>query len=333
MRKNLKLSFMALSLVLAVLLTACGNSENGLNGKITASESVSESISDSSAETKSETTTATAETRFETTTTETETSTEAATSKSVSESDTETEEEEKDTSVNTPAETVEVTVGAITEATVAITATSTEAAVSESEQTNVSEIEAVTEEETSVSEGSVSKEMAALKTAVSLHEIHKEEDVTIDLEISEPKSSSGIVFDVGMYVPFDYEDECYVCHGECVFVSDAERNITVLTSGTNEADDVMMNFDKSEYMGMIGENSYADEADVYRYEDKLIVIYNAESYPLYALAFREQFYGFSHNENYDIGYDLEKLKKALLERSIEYDPSVYLCALIYVKWR
>lgn len=203
MKKNIKKSFIAILLVSAVLLTACGKVENNVNEEIT----VSESASDSSAGTISETTTAKAETSFETTAAEPETSTEAANldnkqssaseseEESVSESDTITEEQTESTSESTSVTTIATT----TEAAAVITAESTEAAVYESEQTDASESETVTVEKTSETEESVSKEMAALKSAVSLHELHKEEDITIDLCIMPFQSSGGAAYDVGCF--------------------------------------------------------------------------------------------------------------------------------------
>lgn len=334
MKKNFKMSFIALSLVIAVLLTACSKVENNVNEEITASESVS----DSSAETKSETTTAEAETSFETTAAEAEASTDATTSESeqssaseseeesVSESDTATEEKTKSTSESTSATT--------TEATILITAESTEAAVTESEQTNVSEKEAVTEEKTSDTEESLSEEMSAIQSAVSLHELHKEEDKTITLNVKAP-GYSDFPFDAGWFSSLYYQDMGYECACHCEFLSDADRNITVLEQFNDEIDDVVMNFDKLEYIGTIGETNLQagsfNEADVYQYEDKLIIIYNVDWYPLFVWGFREQFYGFSFDENNKIGNDPEKLREVLLERGVEYDSSVFLCALMYVK--
>lgn len=337
MKKNIKKSFIAILLVSAVLLTACGKVENNVNEEIT----VSESASDSSAGTISETTTAKAETSFETTAAETEASTEAATSESeqssaseseeesVSESNTVTEEQTESTSESTSVTTTATT----TEAAAVITAASTEATVYESEQTNIVKSETVTEE-TSETEESVSKEMAALKSAVSLHELHKEEDKTITLNVKAP-GYSDFPFDAGWFSSLYYQDMGYECACHCEFLSDADRNITVLEQFNDEIDDIVMNFDKLEYIGTIGETNLQagsfNEADVYQYEDKLIIIYNVDWYPLFVWGFREQFYGFSFDENNKIGNDPEKLREALLERGVEYDPSVFLCALMYIK--
>lgn len=72
-----------------------------------------------------------------------------------------------------------------------------------------------------------------------------------------------------------------------------------------------------------------DEADIYRYEDKLIVIYNKKSYPLNVWEIRKKVYGFTDIDNNNVLCDLDKLKKVLSERGIEYDPSVFMFALVY----
>lgn len=102
----------------------------------------------------------------------------------------------------------------------------------------------------------------------------------------------------------------------------------------------MANIDELEYIGMAGKANLGaggfDEADVYKYGEKLILIFNNpmyknEKFLLYEWGFRKKFFGIPDDENSNIGNDPDKLREALLKRNMDFDPSVFLGALMYVK--
>lgn len=323
MEKNFKICIIMLSIALALLLTACDKSQANVNKEIADMENSLDTVTGNSSETM-------------------DTILDTITENIFSES--------KQTSASTEIETLEKTIipAALTESNsetiTIINEEITEITTVESKQTVVTEIETVTKEEISDSiESSTESIVTSLyeihKKAVPCHKLHQEEDKIIDLTVRTPtfieNEAPG-----GWYYPIDYNNTTYKCSCFCDFLADEKKDVTILEKFNNQLDNIIINIENFEFLGTIGEANLGagrfDEADVYKYEDKLILIYNnimykKEEFLLHSWEFRKDFFGISDEENSYIGADPEKLHEVLSKLNIDYNPNVFLSALLYEK--
>ena len=299
MKRNFKICIIMLSIALALLLTVCDKSQANANKEIADMENSLDAVTGNSSETM--------DAVFD-----------KITGNIVSES--------KQTSASTESEEI------------------TEITTVESKQTVVTEIETVTKEEISDSiESSTESIVTSLyelhKKAVPCHKLHQEEDKIIGLTVRTPtfieNEAPG-----GWYYPIDYNSTAYKCTCFCDFLADEKMDVTILEKSNNQLDNIIINIENFEFLDTIGEADLGagrfDEADVYKYEDKLILIYNnimykKEEFLLHSQEFRKNFFGISDEENSYIGADSEKLHEVFSKLNIDYNPNVFLSALLYEK--
>lgn len=305
MNKNSVKIFFALLLALASLMTACNKNEADINTEITPSESSSGAETEKSSFTENAAA---------------ETSTEADFGNS-----TQTNVPEKTTATEDVNEALESTPAAVSE-------TYTETLTCESVHSIAPEIKTEKTEEAGTN-GKIPAE-AVLDSALSLHELRKDKDKEINLNVDRPSFIEG-ASNGGWFYAFEYNGTEYECADHCTFISDESKNVTFLESFYYSPNEIMAKLNEFEYLGTIGKTdlgaAYFDEADVYQYDNKLLLIYNDDNYPLYVWDFRSDYFGFSDSENISIGNDLDKLKEALSNKNFNYDPDVFLCALLYEK--
>lgn len=306
MRKNAKKSLISLTAALSLLLTACNTSESIVPENDTVTIAEISDTSESSLNTAHEISQET------------------------------TSSESKKTSVpenNTPS-------------TEKISGTSEIPSDSEPEissETTTAKNDAVSAETESAVPKNPFDTISALHSAVTLHELHENEDIIIDLNVHEPSLTEEEEANNCLYSPVEYNNFVYYYKHYCTFIADENKNITDLEAYDNwqldpekKIDAVMMNFDKLEYAGKVEEENARvfgfNEADVYQYGDDLVIICKEKYFPLYVWKFREKFFGITDNyENNRIGNDSDLLKDYLAERGIDYDPNVILTALLYEK--
>lgn len=147
------------------------------------------------------------------------------------------------------------------------------------------------------------------------------------------------------FYPVEYNGAIYKYNFTyCNFIADKDKNIIDLEAfedwklnpEENRLDAILEKFGDMEYVGRAEKtdlgNYTLEEANVYRYGDDLILIYCDPSFPLYSWEFRKNFYGiFDIDENSSIGNDSDKLGDFLAERGMDYDPNVFMCAMLYEK--
>ncbi len=305
MNKNSAKIFFALLLALASLMTACNKNEADINMETTPSESSSGAEPEKSSFTGN---------------TLAETSTEADFGNS-----TQTNVPVKTTATEDVNEPLESTPAAVSE-------TYTEAVTCESVQSIAPEIKTEKKEDVET-DGKIPAE-SLLDSAISLHELRKEKDKEINLNVDKPSFIEG-ASNGGWFYAFEYNGTEYECADHCTFISNESKNVSILESFYYSPNEIMTKLNEFEYLGTIGKTdlgaAHFNEADVYQYENKLLLLYNDNNYPLYVWDFRSDYFGFSDSENLSIGNDPDKLKEVLSNKNFNYDPSVFLCALMYEK--
>ena len=298
MKKSAKACAIALSLALAALFTACSETPATQTGGADITETET-TLAESPPKTDEK---PEIETSAEMTTTAATTTTTAATTS-------------PETSASTEAVPDETTSTAIPET-----------AVPDMEKAEVSN---------PVSENPPQK-TPAINSAVSLHELHKEKDKPTELTVLTPSYTEEV--NSGWFYPIEYSGTEYYCTCFCDFIADKNKNVSILEKFDDKLNGIMSKLDDLEYAGTtekaeLGAGRFG-EADVYKYGEKLILIFNNpmygnENFLLHSLDFREKFLSIPAEENSRIGTDADKLEDALSERNINNDPSVFLSALLY----
>lgn len=193
-----------------------------------------------------------------------------------------------------------------------------------------------------VEEANSTKTAADIPAPISWKNLTSNNGIEVEITVLRPSPSSEPT-SVG-YLPLIFNDDEYRCaYQQGYYTADEKKCFYNLEAYSNDwkldpeqkLDAAMMNFDELEYVGNVTKLDLGydiiDEAYVYQYEDNLIFIYNQDSFLLYKWDIRTNFFDFDNNENARIGNDLEKLKEVLAEHSIDYDPSMFICALMYEK--
>lgn len=147
--------------------------------------------------------------------------------------------------------------------------------------------------------------------------------------------------------PIEYNGTTYEYHfdnGE--YFIDKDKNVIDLGAWDNDwqldpenkLDALMMKFNELEYIGRITSEylglSGGEEMEMYRYGDYLIFIFQSEFLPMYSADFRKVFFGFDYFSAKDaeiLNMDPSNLTAVFSEHGLEYDPDIFLGALLYEK--
>lgn len=191
-----------------------------------------------------------------------------------------------------------------------------------------------------------SKKLPNTAKAISFDELETESKDKPEL-IAHPFHLSEWAAPGGGNPPIEYNGTTYEYHfNNGDYFIDKDKNVTDLGAYDNDwqldpenkLDALMMKLDELEYMGRVtGEDLglYTfDEAEMYKSGDNIIFIFNSESLPMHSANFRKVFFGFEYFNGQEaeiLNTNPPDLKAVLSNRGIEYEPSIFLSALLYEK--
>lgn len=177
-------------------------------------------------------------------------------------------------------------------------------------------------------------------TASTNSEVSVSENVSeIQLNVIYPEPAPEGAEKGGAF-PFEYNGTEYVWGSPVIgeYIIDKDKNVFDLITGDSELDleytvnSAMMELKNLDYLGKVGETYLGalgfDEADLYRYGDKLLLVYNSVRYDI---MFFQDFYNveFTAEEKVQWAEGTIGLDKALADHGVEYDPSIFFCAVLY----
>lgn len=166
-----------------------------------------------------------------------------------------------------------------------------------------------------------------------------ENEIQLNIHDSPPDGT-----DRGGLFPFEYNGTEYIFNivdRYDSYIIDKEKNVFDLNAdeiGLDQEckiDAVMAEFKDFEYLGKIGEtvlgNISFNEADVYKYEDDIILVFNCDNDVRYNPSVCEKLYDieFSNEERLQLTKGTIDFEKTLQDHGVEYDPSIFFCALLY----